>query len=155
MQWSKKDIEMMKFSFLNGEKIKLIAHKMGRTPTSINKALSRFGIRRKTGKAYNYRFPLALMRSYQNPIYANTSIQKTNKVTYDEPTEVEDNWVNFQEVVIWLQTTGDRVNSISYLKNTYFVVNGKILTKEQVLIYANKRRIEKKLPIFLVKQMTW
>ena len=45
IEWTVQDIEKMKMAFLEGKKIKIIAKQLGRSPTALNKALSRFGIR--------------------------------------------------------------------------------------------------------------
>jgi hypothetical protein len=47
IQWRQNEIEQMKRLYVNDQPIKIIARLLNRTPTSINKALSRFGIRQK------------------------------------------------------------------------------------------------------------
>jgi hypothetical protein len=44
-RWSSNDIEVIKFGFLSGIPLKVLAKKVGRTPTALSKALSRFNIR--------------------------------------------------------------------------------------------------------------
>jgi hypothetical protein len=43
--WTAQDIEQMKSGFLKGTPIKILARELDRTPTALNKALSRFSIR--------------------------------------------------------------------------------------------------------------
>jgi len=47
LQWGAEDIEFMRQGFLKGEKIKVMARHLNRTPTALNKALTRFGIRER------------------------------------------------------------------------------------------------------------
>ncbi len=44
--WEEDEINELKNLYLSSTPIKIIAKQMNRTPTSINKALSRFGIRK-------------------------------------------------------------------------------------------------------------
>ena len=45
VEWTTFEIEQMKIAFLQGKTIKVMAKQLGRTPTALNKALSRFGVR--------------------------------------------------------------------------------------------------------------
>ncbi|MDR1908054.1 MAG: hypothetical protein LBQ43_04325 [Holosporales bacterium] len=46
-RWSHDEIEFIKKGFLSGLSVKVLARKLGRTPSALNKALSRFNIRQR------------------------------------------------------------------------------------------------------------
>ena len=90
--WSPTEINQAKEHFLSGLKIKDIADKLGRTPSSTNKALSRFGIRNNAPRYNSPKTPKLLPKDNVKiklpaPKFDRNSLRKQL-----------DNWVSFWKV---------------------------------------------------------
>ena len=148
--WSPSEISKAKEYFLNGFAIKDIAQKVGRTPSATNKALTRFGIR-------------AFVRRDNKPLKIFCYTKDTHKTPpgFDRNSlrKQLDNWVSFWKVCSYL---GEQ-KICFYEQSTYgteltqrtFLVNDKVHSASQMLLMANKIRVENKQSAFLVYGLSW
>ncbi len=176
-EWTSAEIEELKASFLKGEKIKIIAKHLGRTPTALNKALSRFGIRssRKPEKikvksyvnwsehktrpimtpdCFDHSRILLKDSSKEedNPFYPRSSIQAV-KERYHCQKDVEQ-WVSLDKIINYLERQGHRI-AIKNAEQDSYEVDKKPATATCLLLLANRLRVEERKPIFMVYNLTW
>lgn len=154
-EWSANDIKKARSYFLNGLTIKDIAYKLGRTPTAINKALTRFGIRYKKPR-----------RQYSDMPYSDTPLQPKEEMALILPSferkalrkELE-NWVSFWRVCEYLSTQNVCIYELSpagiELEQRQFRVENRVLSARQLLMLANKIRTHNNLKAFFVKGLSW
>ncbi len=149
VSWKPKEIEQLRTDFLKGVPIKLIARALKRTPGSVNKALSRFEIRpARCFKERKYAIP-SLHRKAKKPYVdeiAGRSGQYPLHPAYPSP------WTSFATILEWLQAENISFKTLSH--DTYMIDN-RPLSKMQVVMYANKQRIERGYDVFLVENITW
>ncbi len=153
-EWSATDIENARSYFLEGLAIKRIAKELGRTTTATNKALSRFGIRfekprKNLSESHStYKKEKSLMPASIVPSFERYALQK----------EFE-NWVSFWQVCQYLSSQNICLYELSApnidLKCRQFKVGTKTLNAGQLLVIANKMRIEGNLKAFFVKGLSW
>ncbi len=145
--WSTKDISLAKEHFIGGLTVKDIAKRLGRTPSSTNKALTRFGIRLKNPRLNSPKIP-------------KTEI-KVRILGFDRKSLCKqlDNWVSFWKVCDFLATQKIGI----FEQSTYgtplgqrkFLIGHQTYGASQVLLMANKIRVEKDQPAFLVDGLSW
>ncbi len=137
MSWKNDEIERLRTDFLKGLPIKMIARALQRTPGSVNKALSRFRIRTP--------------RLLKKPVRLEPT--KPRKKLYKDVNQKAClAWTSFNAILAWLKEEGIEVSHPS--DDSYFL-EGRPLSKMQIVMCANKIRLEKKLTIFLVEDITW
>ncbi len=121
--WNTHDIETLKNLFLQKRSLKEMGCILGRSPSSINKALERHGIRPK-------------------------------RYVYDSrctPKKDDKQWVNIKHVLHYIHRIGLDVEK----RKEDYLLEGMNYTPLQLLMIANKRRIDQKKPIFYVNNVTW
>jgi len=138
--WTETEIDQLRLDFLRGLSIKAIARSMDRTPTSVNKALSRFHIR--TPRIFKQRQSIP-----ENP--SNPS--KRRKHLFDKNSNHSLSWTPFSVVLEWLKNQGNEV----MLSAGQYYIGRRPHTAMQVVMFANKMRNEQGLDIFLVENLTW
>ncbi len=153
-QWTPQMVEQIRQGFLNGLEIKNMAIAVGKTPCAVNKALSRFGIRRADN--------LLAFRA-KNKQVANVPKQPS-KIGIDQwfrkflNAEME-KWVAFDEVLRYLNKHNIKVLSLNSsslkLLNRKFLVGSKQCSPLQILLIANKLRSEQNQRAFFVKNLSW
>lgn len=141
--WKTHDIDTLRKHFLKGLPIKCIATAMDRTPASVNKALSRFHIRTP--------------RTLKTPhIIKDPHPTRKKRVTSphaDHPHKHKGlNWAKFEAVLRWMKH-----NNIAYIQSSShtFFVEHKPCSPAQIVMYANKKRLERGEDIFFVEDITW
>ena len=155
-EWTPSDIEQMKIAFLQGKAIKVIARQLGRTPTALNKALTRFGIRQNRKPKINPAYP-----NWRR--YWNEQISSDHSVD-DAPSETflsnrfylksnDPRWVPLEKVIGYLEKQGYRVSCHQTSSGDY-QIDGRIVKAHQLLLLANKLRMEERKPIFMVSEVT-
>ncbi|MCX7338225.1 MAG: hypothetical protein NTX76_02945 [Alphaproteobacteria bacterium] len=184
MEWSLDDIEKMKVAFLSGQKIKEIARDLKRTPTALNKALSRFGIRSHNQgalvappntesrgyirwaecKSY-FKSPLiddgeSVAEPFVRAIVDDSTT--TARRSRDKKTDDNRRWVHLDRVMIYLANKGYQIDTLppphsaNYSNfGKSFMVNRKPISNLELLLLANRHRNEEKKPTFLVSEVTW
>lgn len=173
MEWTSTEIEQMKQAFLQGEQIKIIAKKLGRTPTALNKALSRFGVRPPRKKNLPSSIPTVDWKRYllpqdvkedslivlPSPSLDNVSSSNKNSEpdffkTRRYLKEKNSAWVPFSKITNHLEKQGYRVTCLD-AKQGQFELDKKTVEKSYLLLLANRLRVEEAKPIFLVDEITW
>lgn len=155
--WSTEEIRLAKEHFLAGLTIKDIAKKLGRTPSSTNKALTRFGIRVKSRQCQL----LAQSSMLKKEADKNNSsfLFKTPGFDRKSLNHQLDNWVSFWKVCDYL--SAQKINIFEKsdysipLTQRKFQVGRKIYSARQLLLVANKIRAEQHLPTFFVEGLSW
>ncbi len=148
--WSTAEIEKLKTNYAAGKRIKIIAHELGRTPSAVNKTITRLGITR--------RFKKITIRRLTTLQYRTNSIQ--NKTA---PAKVDKKNVTFATITKYLQSKGFNISkyhsptnfNVFDINEEIFKVGNTPMTKMKVLLFANKIRLEEKQPIFSSKDITW
>ena len=92
IEWTSGDIEQMKVAFLQGKTIKVIAKQLGRTPTALNKALSRFGIRQSRKQEKIIARPYVDWRRYLIPENNSTCLD-TEAILLPTAAKVKNNFL--------------------------------------------------------------
>ncbi|MHA1558996.1 MAG: hypothetical protein ACTSXG_04255 [Alphaproteobacteria bacterium] len=151
MPWENSDIEYIKREFLKGKRIKKIASSIGRTPASVNKALTRFGARPPSTRNKGSK-----MVDIKDLI---PSFKKKSNVKFIRRILTNDQeWVSINCVVNYLKKKGfciatvDKSNPLS--KELPLTINNIPANIEKLLILANKLRSKAKQPIFMVPNIT-
>lgn len=141
--WNSHDIDTLRLHFLKGIPIKSIAFSMNRTQASVNKALSRFKIRTpRTLKVSCHTQKKSSSSSRAAPSRdAHASLRHTSV-----------QWTKFEAVLHWM-----RAHHIEYTQTSHrtFLIQRRPLSRAQVVMYANKLRLEKGEEIFFVEDVTW
>lgn len=139
--WTDKEIEILKNEFSNKTKLKIIALKLGRTTTAINKFLSRSGIRPKKMRTYT----IHPVPRYVPRIIIEPSLAATFK-----------NCVGFPKIISYLTSKNYKIFPLKvntfrmFCPNADYLLDGKPVSKLQLIILANKLRAEEKQNLFKV-----
>ncbi|MDP3372027.1 MAG: hypothetical protein Q8S21_03965 [Candidatus Paracaedibacteraceae bacterium] len=155
--WTANDIDELKKGFLTGTPLKELAWKMKRTPTALNKALTRFGIRTERPKSEkslwndfgNSKTPITI-----NPMCAIKRFDKRfRKIQKAQTTQ----WVEMDKVLSVMDAKGHHIYVAEANKDprqTLYFVDGKKVTALQVVFLANRYRIEQGKHPFCVEDIT-
>lgn len=150
-EWSATEISKMRSYFLAGLSMKDIASKLSRSTTAINKALSRFGIRPELPRqkiVSMSRTKRDIQCSLKPPSFGRKSLQ-----------EEFDNWVGFWKLCDYLGQQKVCFYEVSApgtsIDRRQFRVGAKILSARQLLMLANKMRMENNLKPFFVRGLSW
>ena len=145
-RWTSKEIDTIKSGFQAGKLIKVIAEEVGRTPTAVNKFLSRAGIRTRRWKINK----------------ANVAIKKTKDYSANNQTlnAVFTNEIitDFQEIIRYLRQNGYTITPIDkkiFYPFANYAIDDKPVSDIKLLILANRIRCEKRQPIFAVPELSW
>lgn len=177
--WTNEELNQARIDFLKGEKIKIIADKLGRSITSLNKMLTRYKIRKSSSQSFQKKSyvewnprasycrdklpPIIEYRSLK-PSSQPTQIQPAPKPDKKEKRLIKDNpWVSLDEVVTYIKRKGisietfhlDRTSAPTAYKEATFFLEKKPCSPLKVVLFANKLRLEEGKPTFLIKEVTW
>ncbi len=151
-EWSPLEISQAREYFLYGLPIKNIAQKLGRTPSSINKALTRFGIRPSTQRRQSIPKITTKTKTTKNKLQPPSFDKKILRKHLD-------NWVSFWKVCNYLSAQNicfyEQSPHGTALEKRTFLVNDKIFSSSQLLLMANKIRVENNQSAFLVDELSW
>jgi hypothetical protein len=155
--WTATDIDELKKGFLTGTPLKELAWKMKRTPTALNKALTRFGIRRereKPEKSLWNDFGNSKTPTTINPMRAIKRFDRRyRKIQKAETTQ----WVEMDKVLSVMDAKGHRVYVAEAHKDprqTLYTVDGRKITALQIVFLANRYRISQGKTPFCVEEVT-
>lgn len=140
--WTDKEIDILKTEFANKTKLKLIALKLGRTTTAINKFLSRSGIRPQKARTY---------------IIHTTPKFTTHRIVI-EPSLIATfrNFVDFSKIISYLISKNYKISQLKitslkmFCPKAEYLLDGKPVSKLQLVILANKLRAEENKNLFRV-----
>lgn len=142
-KWKKDEIDLLKKEFKNGTQIKVIANKLGKTETAVNKFLTRCGIRpRYRNNRINYRYKDII--NYQSNIVKKQTINNNSAKWLN----LLNNIVDFKEVIQYLKSKNYKISNIVsenlklFYPNSQYMLNGQPVSKMKLLILANKLREE-------------
>lgn len=147
IQWRRKDIEQMKQLYINHQPIKIIARLLNRTPTSINKALSRFGIRQKRLPGDKTLICTKEKGSApQHPAYSNLPYQQS----------LQENWVSLDFVHAWLRGRNIHVEKMvcTLTQKIHFIIGNVRLNPSALVLLFNKKRLEEGLEVCWVEKVS-
>ena len=143
-KWQKDEIDLLKKEFKNGTQIKIIANKLGKTETAVNKFLTRCGIRpRYRNNRINYRYKSNIINYQSNIIKKQPSNNNSAKWV-----NLFNNIVDFKEVIKYLKSKNYKISNIIseniklIYPNSQYMLNGQPVSKMKLLILANKLREE-------------
>ncbi len=130
-RWKQSDLVVLKREFNNGTRLKVIAKILNRTETSINKELSRSGIRLRR-------------------------IKKGEQLIIEKVNSDNKQSDNLLIVIDYLKTKDyniarDKPNE-NNCKNAFYRLNNKPMSATRLLVIANKHRLEDGLPVFRIKE---
>jgi hypothetical protein len=143
--WTRQEIEALQEGFRQRKSLKILAEEFGRSLTSINKALSRFGIRQCGPKLF-LRKKTSLKNVHQQKKYYKN---KKNKLClqYQDPFI----WIDMKELTQWMK---EQCIPVTETNNIYFMQK-RPYTPLQILYIVNRMRFESQQKIFMVKGVTW
>jgi hypothetical protein len=133
--WTQKEIFSLKRGFLEGENIKRLSKQLGRSPSALHKALSRFKIRHNVSQ----------IRSGQKSIHLHAPIHAQQTIR-----------TSINVVVIYLKNYGYNITQKTMFINgkcmqAYFL-SQRPITAIRLLVMANNIRLDEKNPIFVIEQ---
>lgn len=155
--WTASDIDELKKGFLSGIPLKELAWKMQRTPTALNKALTRFCIRRerpKEEKSLWNDFGNSKTPKTINPMIAIKRFDRRFRKLQKEATT---QWVPMENVLAVMDSKGHHVYVSDTNKDprkTIYSVDDRHITALQVIFLANKYRIAQGKSPFCVQEVT-
>ena len=147
--WTEKEIDILKSGFSQGKLVKTLANELGRSPTAVNKFLSRSGIRTRRWKIMNV-------------IKAKPEELKYNKTLSLEQSKshVSNKNNTFIDILNYLKNRGYSISRISsennnHLSDEKYLVNNKPYSDLKMLLLANRLRTEEHKSIFSVSELIW
>ena len=144
-RWTPEEIATIKSAFNAGKIVKIIAEEVGRTPSAVNKFLSRSGIRQRRWTIDKQK------KSKKIKVYevSRTTLERVYKDEY--PTD-------FSEVLKYLKSQGINVSindKKAFAPMNDFAINSIPVSRVKLLLMANRLRVENNLPIFKVPELSW
>jgi hypothetical protein len=138
LTWKKSDIESLTINYTSGLRIKTIAHLMGRTPSSINRALDRLKIRQRKSTSSN-----------DNKSCTPRLQPKRHYHREAAPKVASELEVTIQTIIKWGQNHYESL-IIQDIDNGLFIVNGVPKHAGQLVLDCNRHRLEANLPLYFV-----
>lgn len=162
--WTQEEINTLRSAFLQGQRIKQIASILGKTPTALNKALSRFGIR-NTAPPKRYQWlsnsiPSQIIKTKEIKVQQQPTPIKSKKKSLRLRLRDCSIWVPLSNIVRYLKDKGilseiiPTPNSPLSKEGRIYFLHSRLATPSQLILRANELRLEEKKPIFLVEGVT-
>ena len=145
-RWTSEEINLIRTGFLAGKLVKTIASEVGRTPTAVNKFLSRSGIRTRRWTIDRTRTRISSIDVAVNMQHPKEQIRTSEVVT------------KFQEVVGFLKANGytvSRNEQSSFAPMCHYKLNNMPTSNVKMLLIANRLRCENHQPVFAVPELSW
>jgi hypothetical protein len=151
--WTANDIETLSVYYTKGFPIKEISRRLGRSPTALHKAISRYKLHplksdKPKDKTKEILPSTSIFKEHNEKSYIKKFFQKC----------MNENWVSFNNVVDYLRQKGIDVEFLDKKNNNHedlYALNNKVFVAPQVLLVANKLRIEEKKMPFKVENVSW
>lgn len=147
--WTKKEIDILRSGFYEGKLVKTLASEIGRSPSAVNKFLSRSGIRTRRWKIMKV-------------IEAKPEELKYNKtLSLEQPKRhIYNKNDTFIDILDYLKNRGYTISKINSENNNHFsnekyLVNNKPYSDMKILLLANRLRVEEHKSIFSVSELIW
>ena len=151
--WTANDIEILTVFYTKGLPIKEISKRLNRSPTALHKAISRFKLNPLKSES-----PL---QSSEEKWQTNTIKKGDRKKSYIQKIFhkcMNEYWVSFNEVIDYLSEKGISVVHLNRKNNDnedLYALNNKIFIATQVLLVANRLRIDEKKTPFKVERVSF
>lgn len=155
--WKQTEIQRLKDYYTQGLPIKKIAEHLGRSQTALSKAITRFNL-------LQYKPPQKIRRDYKNFLdntFGRPSIKQSQKTIFIKrffALETREKWVDFKEVLHFLSQKNIKVDMLHKTNNdgeALYSVNNKTVVASQILLVANRIRVENAEAPFKVKNLSW
>lgn len=147
--WTKKEIDILKSGFSQGKLVKTLANELGRSPTAVNKFLSRSGIRTRRWKI------LKVIKAKPEELKYNKTLSLEQSKSH-----VSNKNNTFIDILNYLKNRGYSISRISsennnHLSDEKYLVNNKPYSDLKMLLLANRLRTEEHKSIFSVSELIW
>lgn len=151
--WSAEDIKQLSKYYTMGFPIKEIANILHRSPTALYKAISRFHLQ-------SLKPPKDAPIFDENGLPVPTAKERREKSYLKKLFSIcmNEEWVDFSIVLEYLREQNINVEFLNQ-RNKYgedlYALNRKIFVASQVLLVANRLRVEEKKSPFKVQNVSW
>lgn len=152
-KWTEEKINYLTIAYLQGAPLKQIAFQLDRSVSAINKVLARYKLRTHSKMDHLPSLPCPTANQLEKKKNLGAQIRKRNRRKRSNILQDYREWVHFERVVNWLRAQGISIFKSSF--DVYYEIDGYPKNKAQILYLANLRREQLKLPIFLVKGVTY
>lgn len=151
--WTVNDINKLSQCYTKGMAIKEIARILDRTPTALHKAIARYNLHalnpsRKQNKMNEQGLPVPKQNEVSEPSYLKKLFEKClNEV-----------WVDFRTVLEYLKEhdiKAEALKQYNECKEELYSVDRKIFVASQILLIANRIRVQDHLPPFKVHELSF
>lgn len=155
--WKQTEIQSLKDYYTQGLPIKKIAEHLGRSQTALSKAITRFNL-------LQYKPPQKLRKDYKNfsdNILGMPPIQQSQKTIFIKrffALEMREKWVEFNDVLHYLSQQNIKVTMLhktNHYGEALYSLNNKTVVSTQILLVANRIRVENADVPFKVKKLSW
>lgn len=150
--WTVNDIKTLSTCYTKGMSIKEISQILNRTPTALHKAISRFGLKSLHPKNN---------QDASEAWYGTPSKEETESVSYLKKFFEKcfnETWVEFQTVLKYLKNQHVIVESLGQFNKKgeeLYSIGQKIFLASQILLIANRLRVEENASPFKVKNLSF
>lgn len=154
--WSSSELKQLTNGYLSGVSIKELARRLNRTPTALNKALTRFGIRHQR-KPKRITFWNAFGDADLKTYSPQTAIARFDRRYRKHQRELCSRWVPMDQVVSILESKGHIVQLLKAMENprqSLYLFDGKPLPALRLVFIANRYRLERNEGPFYVHGVT-
>lgn len=155
--WTSFDIEQLMKGYLSGTPLKSLAREMDRTPTAVNKALTRFGIRRERGKEEKAVWNDFGNKKPEKTVDPMTAIRRFDRNFRKQQKALTNQWVPMDQILSVLDAKEHRVYMVESNpdpRRSIYSLDGRRLTALQIVFLANRYRIEQNKAPFYVAEIT-
>jgi hypothetical protein len=151
--WTSDDIEQLTRYYTKGFSIKKISKLLKRTPTALHKAISRL-------KLHALRPPKEDLYFSENGLPIPPVKEKKHLLYFKKLFSVclNEEWVTFEKVEEFLKNYNFVIKPMMHYqgsKESLYSMNRRIVTKAQILLQANKIRVEEKKTPFKVMDVSY
>ena len=153
-RWTPEEIALIKSGFLKGKLVKTIALEVGRSPTAVNKFLSRAGIRTRRWTIRKNGYPKQASSEHKHSL--ENSAKKQDLM--DDVMFPDEVTTDFQEVLNYLEANGYPISrniNKAFAPTDDYTINDKPVSDGKLLILANRLRRENCQPVFIVPELLW
>ncbi|CAO5682510.1 MAG: hypothetical protein HEEMFOPI_01711 [Holosporales bacterium] len=150
--WTVNDIKTLSTCYTKGMTIKEISQLLNRTPTALHKAISRFGLKSLHPKNN---------QDAAETWYGIPSKEETESVSYLKKffeNCFNETWVDFQTVLEYLKKQRVMVEPLGQFNKKgeeLYSIGQKIFLASQILLIANRLRVEENASPFKVKNLSF
>lgn len=155
--WTSFDIEQLMKGYLSGTPLKSLAREMNRTPTALNKALTRFGIRRERPKQEKTLWNDFGNMKPETTIHPMTAIRRFDRKFRKQQKALINEWVPMDQILSVLDAKGHHVYMLESNKDprrSIYSLDDRKLSALQLVFMANRYRIQQNKAPFYVAEVT-